>query len=80
LLSHYAAVDKEIRRAFKVWGNPIVSAGNAIAERHEDRVRRSDSQKRARVLAAVEKVKSDAPPIQHLMAAPALATMSSLTS
>jgi GTP-binding protein EngB required for normal cell division len=61
LKTNYESVEKEIRRAFKEWSDPIGSVANAIVERHEDRARRSDSQKRAKVLAALDSVRSSLP-------------------
>jgi hypothetical protein len=57
LLARYASVETEIRRAFDEWGQPLVSAADAIVERHGDRVRRSDSQKRQRVLNSIEEIR-----------------------
>lgn len=67
LLTHYEVVNEEIRRAFKEWGDPLESAGNAIVERHEDRVRRSDSQKRNKILASIEQARLSAPPIREML-------------
>ena len=61
LLAKYATVEVEIRKAFEDWGQPLETAANALVERHEDRVRRSDSQKRQGVLAEIERVRSEAP-------------------
>lgn len=61
LLSHYEIVNSEITKAFRDWGDPLESAGNAIVERHEDRIKRSDGQKRTRVLGAIEKIRASRP-------------------
>ena len=60
LLAKYATVEVEIRKAFEDWGQPLEAATNALVERHEDRVRRSDSQKRQRVLAEIERLRAEA--------------------
>jgi hypothetical protein len=62
LLKHYETVNAEIHSAFKEWGDPLEAAGNAIVERHEDRVKRSDSQKRGKVLAAIAQARSEGLP------------------
>lgn len=61
LLAKYATVEIEIRKAFEDWGQPLEAATYALVERHEDRVRRSDSQKRQRVLAEIERLRVEAP-------------------
>jgi hypothetical protein len=61
LQDHYKGVNREIKKAFKEWGDPLVSVADAIVERHEDRMKRSDSQRRSKVLEAVDKVRSSAP-------------------
>jgi hypothetical protein len=61
LKSNYEIVERDIRKAFKEWNDPLGSVANAIVERHEDRARRSDSQKRAKVLAALDSVRSASP-------------------
>jgi sigma54-dependent transcription regulator len=66
LLSHYQVIEKEIRKAFGEWGDPLESTVNAIAERHEDRTKRSDSQKRKQVLSAIEQIRGDAPLMSEL--------------
>jgi len=66
LISHYDVVNKEIRKAFKEWGHPLETTANAIVERHEDRTRRSDSQKRKRVLSALDNIRADAPAVSEV--------------
>ena len=60
LRGKYSAVEIEIRKAFEDWGHPLESALNAIVERHEDRTRRSDSQKRQKVLGEIERLRHEA--------------------
>jgi len=61
LLAKYSTVEVEIRKAFEDWGQPLEAATNALVERHEDRLRRSDSQKRQRVLAEIERLRAETP-------------------
>lgn len=51
-----AHVRDEIQAEFKKGGNPLQETADLIIERHEDRVRRSDAQKRKAVLAEIESV------------------------
>lgn len=61
LLGRYADVEAEIRKAFEEWGDPLASAADAIVERHESRTKRSDSQRRAKVLASIEECRAEQP-------------------
>ena len=47
-------VRQEIQQAFKDGGDPLQDTADVIVQRHEDRQRRSDAQKRKGVLAEVE--------------------------
>jgi GTP-binding protein EngB required for normal cell division len=54
ILSEKATVVRqEIQQEFKKGGNPLQDTANLIVQRHEDRLRRSDSQKRKAVLSQV---------------------------
>lgn len=61
LQSNFGQVREEIRAAFGEWGDPVQETGDLIVERQEQRVRRSDAQKRNRVLADLEKVLAESP-------------------
>jgi len=54
-------VREEIRVAFEDWGDPLNETANLIVERHEDRVKRSDAQRRGRVLAEIESILQENP-------------------
>lgn len=56
LQKNFAQVRKEIASAFEQWGDPIQETADLIVERHEERVRRSDAQKRSRILAEIDEV------------------------
>jgi len=71
LLARYETVEGEIRKAFEEWGHPLEAAMNAIVERHEDRIRRSDNQKRQRVLGQLEQLRSEWPRFEGLLRDPA---------
>jgi hypothetical protein len=61
LSANYANVNTDIKNAFEEWGEPLQSVADAIVERHEDRMKRSDAQKRAKVLSAIAEIRSTAP-------------------
>jgi len=61
LQSNFAQVRSEIHSAFKQWGDPIQDTADLIVERHEERVKRSDAQKRTRILAELEEVLGKCP-------------------
>jgi hypothetical protein len=61
LLAQYELVRQEIQKAFKDLGDPLEATANAIVERHEERTRRSESQKRGKVLASLGAVTAEAP-------------------
>jgi hypothetical protein len=55
ILSHkFAEVRLDIEKAFKEGGNPLQDTANLIVERHEDRVKRSDAQRRGAILSEVK--------------------------
>ncbi|MBK8803321.1 MAG: hypothetical protein IPN71_14930 [Fibrobacteres bacterium] len=47
---NFQEVREEIRAAFNSWGQPLEDTANLIVEKHEDRVKRSDAQRRNRIL------------------------------
>ncbi len=47
-------VRQEIQREFKNGGDPLQDTADLIVQRHEDRLRRSDAQKRKAVLSQVD--------------------------
>ncbi len=49
-------VREEIRVAFEEWGDPLQDTANLIVERHEDRVKRADAQRRGKVLSEIESI------------------------
>lgn len=61
LQMNFSQVRREIHAAFEQWGDPIQETADLIVERHEERVKRSDAQKRARVLADLNEVLSKNP-------------------
>jgi len=61
LQSNFGRVRVEIHEAFEKWGDPIQETGDLIVERQEQRGRRSDAQKRNRVLAELKKVLAGSP-------------------
>lgn len=58
---NFRQVREEINSTFKKWGDPIQETANLIVERHEEQVKRSDAQKRGRILAELEEVLSKNP-------------------
>jgi GTP-binding protein EngB required for normal cell division len=54
LKKNFTIVREEIRIAFEEWGDPVSDTANLIVTRHEDRLKRSDAQRRGKVLAQVE--------------------------
>ena len=50
LVSNFRLVEGEIKSVLKQYEDPLVSAADAIVSSHEDRIRRSDAQKRKAVL------------------------------
>ena len=50
LRENFERVRKEIHEEFKKGGDPISDTAAAIVERHEDRVKRSDAQRRGQIL------------------------------
>lgn len=58
---NYTAVREEIQAAFAQGGDPIQGTADLIVEAHGERVKRSDAQKRGRILAEVEEVLAACP-------------------
>ena len=56
LLENYNVVQHEIKERFAGYRNPLDTARDALVQSHEDGVRRSDAQKRRRVLTEVGEV------------------------
>jgi GTP-binding protein EngB required for normal cell division len=56
LQSNFVEVRVEIHSAFEQWGDPVQETADLIVERHEERVKRSDAQKRNRILAELDEV------------------------
>lgn len=57
ILQHnFAQVREEIQTSFGQWGDPVQETADLIVERHEARVKRSDAQKRGRVLTELDEV------------------------
>ncbi len=54
LQANFQTVREEIRVAFEEWGDPLQETADLIVEKHEDRLKRSDAQRRGRILAEVE--------------------------
>ncbi len=61
LQSNFAQVRAEIQTAFEQWGSPIEETADLIVERHEKRIKRSDAQKRNRILAELDEVLGKCP-------------------
>lgn len=61
LVDNYRAVESEIREVFKTHQNPLESAESAIVSSHADYVKRSDAQKRARVLEEIDLILKERP-------------------
>jgi len=61
LQSNYTVVREEIQTTFSQWGEPLQDTANLIVERHEERIKRSDAQKRSKVLADIEAVLTECP-------------------
>lgn len=56
LTARFREVEKEVVAVFEQHPDPLASAADAIVASHELRVKRSDSQRRKRVLVAVDQV------------------------
>ncbi|WP_081427018.1 dynamin family protein [Sorangium cellulosum] len=56
LLGNYREVEQEIAGRFNAYRNPLDGARDAIVRSHEDSVRRSDAQRRKRVLAEIDAI------------------------
>jgi GTP-binding protein EngB required for normal cell division len=56
LQTNFAAVREEIQAAFRQGGDPVQGTADLIVEKHEERVKRSDAQKRRPLLEELERV------------------------
>ena len=56
LQGNFREVRQEIQASFEQWGDPLQQTADLIVERHEQRVKRSDAQKRGRILAELDLV------------------------
>jgi GTP-binding protein EngB required for normal cell division len=61
LRSNFMEVRSEIQGAFEQWGDPLEQAADLIVARHEERVRRSDAQRRRLVLDELDDVTAALP-------------------
>ena len=61
LQTNFAAVREEIQSAFRQGGDPIQGTAELIVEKHEERVKRSDAQKRKPILEELESVLAACP-------------------
>lgn len=61
LQTNFAAVREEIQTAFRQGGDPIQTTADLIVEKHEERVKRSDAQKRRPILEELELVLAACP-------------------
>jgi len=61
LQANFVQVRDEIQTAFSQWGDPIQETADLIVERHEARIKRSDAQKRGRVLFELDEVSTLCP-------------------
>lgn len=61
LQTNFAAVREEIQTAFRQGGDPIQGTADLIVEKHEERMKRSDAQRRRRILEELELVLAACP-------------------
>jgi hypothetical protein len=61
LIDNFISVEEEIRSVLKQYDDPLVSAANEIVASHENRVRRSDAQKRKAVIEDIESIRRNTP-------------------
>ncbi|SDE18171.1 dynamin family protein [Belnapia rosea] len=69
LKARFAEVQLEILRALAEWGNPVQQAADAVVEREETRQRRSDAQRRTKVLHELEELRTCMPAAPQQLAA-----------
>ena len=62
LKGRFSDVRGDVLTALAAWGDPIQQAADAVAEREEMRQRRSDAQRRARVLEELDALRLTVPP------------------
>ncbi len=56
LKQNFKSVRSEIQTNFDGWGDPLQETANLIVNRHEERLKRSDAQRRGRILREAEQV------------------------
>jgi len=61
LQENFGTVRIEIQNAFESWGDPLKETADLIVERHEERIKRSDAQRRSGILRELEDVLGIAP-------------------
>ena len=61
LVNNFLSVEEEIRSVLKQYDDPLLSAANEIVASHENRVRRSDAQKRKAVIEDIETIRQNTP-------------------
>ncbi|EAQ80601.1 dynamin family protein [Blastopirellula marina] len=64
LLENYGTVEQEIVEAWRIHTDPLKAAADAIVSSHEDSLKRSDAQKRKKVLELVQDIFDSAPAIK----------------
>jgi hypothetical protein len=64
LKARFTEVRLEIVGALADWGDPIQQAADAVAEREETRLRRSDAQRRATVLGELQTLRDNMPNLE----------------
>lgn len=64
LRSRFVEVHVEIVKALAEWGDPIDQTADAVVEREETRRRRSDAQRRTKILADLQQLRETAPTMQ----------------
>jgi len=67
---NFNSVREEIRIAFEGWGDPLKETADLIVERHEERAKRSDAQRRGKILAEAEAILAGSPLPMEPAAAP----------
>lgn len=61
LRGRFVDVQSEIVKALAAWGDPIEQTADAVVEREEMRRRRSDAQRRTKILAELQQLRATAP-------------------
>ena len=63
LLDNYRTVEQEIVEAWRIHNDPLAAAADAIVSSHEDSVKRSDDQKRKKILETILEITECSPPM-----------------